>query len=77
MKQLLPIVDGFEQARTQVKADTEGEQKINNSYQVSCQEQCVTQCMRVQARCGCFHAARCTYVGPVDQFHDRLPIKTA
>lgn len=33
MKQLLPIIDGFEQARTQVKAETEGEQKINNSYQ--------------------------------------------
>ncbi|GBG00499.1 nucleotide release factor, partial [Raphidocelis subcapitata] len=30
---LLPLVDAFELARTQVKAETEGEQKINNSYQ--------------------------------------------
>lgn len=30
---LLPVVDNFELARTQVKAETEGEQKINNSYQ--------------------------------------------
>lgn len=34
---LLPLVDNFELARTQVKAETEAEQKINNSYQVSCQ----------------------------------------
>ena len=32
---LLPVVDNFELARTQVKAETEAEQKINNSYQVS------------------------------------------
>jgi hypothetical protein len=31
---LLPLVDNFELARTQVKPETEGEQKINNSYQV-------------------------------------------
>lgn len=31
---LLPLVDNFELARTQVKAETEGEQQINNSYQV-------------------------------------------
>jgi molecular chaperone GrpE len=31
---LLPVVDNFELARTQVKAETEAEQKINNSYQV-------------------------------------------
>mmetsp|Transcript_30960 Transcript_30960/g.68580 ORF Transcript_30960/g.68580 Transcript_30960/m.68580 type:complete len:277 (-) Transcript_30960:699-1529(-) len=30
---LLPVVDNFELARTQVKAETEGELKINNSYQ--------------------------------------------
>lgn len=30
---LLPLVDNFELARAQVKAETEGEQKINNSYQ--------------------------------------------
>jgi len=30
---LLPLVDNFELARTQVKAETEAEQKINNSYQ--------------------------------------------
>ncbi|EFJ47186.1 hypothetical protein VOLCADRAFT_109146 [Volvox carteri f. nagariensis] len=33
IKELLPIVDNFELARTQVKAETEGEAKINNSYQ--------------------------------------------
>ncbi|GFR50453.1 hypothetical protein Agub_g12674 [Astrephomene gubernaculifera] len=33
VKELLPLVDNFELARTQVKAETEGEQKINNSYQ--------------------------------------------
>ncbi|GAX81060.1 hypothetical protein CEUSTIGMA_g8495.t1 [Chlamydomonas eustigma] len=30
---LLPVVDNFELARTQVKAESEAEQKINNSYQ--------------------------------------------
>ena len=30
---LLPVVDNFELARTQVKAETDGEHKINNSYQ--------------------------------------------
>ncbi|WIA28775.1 hypothetical protein OEZ86_011307 [Tetradesmus obliquus] len=30
---LLPCLDNFELARTQVKPETEGEQKINNSYQ--------------------------------------------
>lgn len=30
---LLPLLDNFELARTQVKAETEGEIKINNSYQ--------------------------------------------
>lgn len=33
VKDLLPLVDNFELARTQVKAETEAEQKINNSYQ--------------------------------------------
>ncbi|GLC67154.1 G1/S-specific cyclin-E1 [Pleodorina starrii] len=33
IKELLPIVDNFELARTQVKTETEGEAKINNSYQ--------------------------------------------
>lgn len=32
---LLPVVDNFELARTQVKAETEAELKIQNSYQVS------------------------------------------
>lgn len=36
---LLPLVDNFELARTQVKAETEAEQKINNSYQVSLGEE--------------------------------------
>jgi len=31
--QLLPLVDNFELARTQVKAETEAELKINNAYQ--------------------------------------------
>ncbi|KAG1658037.1 hypothetical protein FOA52_014349 [Chlamydomonas sp. UWO 241] len=31
--QLLPVVDNFEMARTQVKCETEGEEKINTSYQ--------------------------------------------
>jgi molecular chaperone GrpE len=35
---LLPVVDNFELARTQVKAETEAEQKINNSYQVQSRE---------------------------------------
>lgn len=30
---LLPVVDNFELARTQVKAETEGEEKIHTSYQ--------------------------------------------
>ena len=33
MLSLLPLVDNFELARTQVKAETDGEAKINNSYQ--------------------------------------------
>ncbi|KAL6765465.1 GrpE nucleotide release factor [Haematococcus lacustris] len=33
VQSLLPLVDNFELARTQVKAETESEQKINNSYQ--------------------------------------------
>lgn len=54
---LLPLVDNFELARTQVKAETEAEQKINNSYQVRkwigmclhatsgpCGQQCCMQC---------------------------------
>jgi hypothetical protein len=32
---LLPVLDNFELARTQVKGETEGEQKIINSYQVT------------------------------------------
>lgn len=35
---LIPLVDNFELARTQVKAETEAEQKINNSYQVGRQD---------------------------------------
>jgi len=31
--QLLPLIDNFELARTQVKVETEGEQRINSSYQ--------------------------------------------
>lgn len=34
VKELLPLIDNFELARTNVKAETEQELKINNSYQV-------------------------------------------
>jgi len=34
--ELLPLVDNFELARTQVKVESEGENKINSSYQVCC-----------------------------------------
>lgn len=30
---LLPILDNFERAKAQIKVETEGEEKINNSYQ--------------------------------------------
>jgi len=33
IERLLPIVDSFELAKTQIKIETEGEEKINNSYQ--------------------------------------------
>lgn len=33
IQQLLPLIDNFEAARTQVKAETDAEIKINNSYQ--------------------------------------------
>lgn len=33
VKDLLPLIDNFELARTNVKAESEAEQKINNSYQ--------------------------------------------
>jgi len=32
--ELLPLIDNFELARTQVKVESEGENKINSSYQV-------------------------------------------
>lgn len=33
VESLLPILDNFERAKAQIKVETEGEEKINNSYQ--------------------------------------------
>ncbi|KAL6634725.1 hypothetical protein ACP70R_027396 [Stipagrostis hirtigluma subsp. patula] len=33
IESLLPVLDNFERAKTQIKVETEGEDKINNSYQ--------------------------------------------
>lgn len=33
VESLLPVLDNFERANTQIKVETEGEGKINNSYQ--------------------------------------------
>lgn len=33
VERLLQVLDNFERAKTQIKVDTEGEEKINNSYQ--------------------------------------------
>uniref|UniRef100_A0A7N0RHP4 GrpE protein homolog n=1 Tax=Kalanchoe fedtschenkoi TaxID=63787 RepID=A0A7N0RHP4_KALFE len=33
IERLLPVLDNFERAKSQLKVDTEGEEKINNSYQ--------------------------------------------
>ncbi|XP_051138867.1 uncharacterized protein LOC127256748 [Andrographis paniculata] len=33
VESLLPVLDNFERARTQIKVETEGEEKVNNSYQ--------------------------------------------
>lgn len=33
IESLLPVLDNFERAKSQIKVDTEGEEKINNSYQ--------------------------------------------
>ncbi|XP_010942073.1 uncharacterized protein [Elaeis guineensis] len=33
IESLLPVLDNFERAKTQIKVETEGEEKINNSYQ--------------------------------------------
>ncbi len=33
IESLLPMVDNFERAKTSIKTETEGEQKIDNSYQ--------------------------------------------
>lgn len=30
---LLPVLDNFERAKAQIKVETEGEEKVNNSYQ--------------------------------------------
>ncbi|CAL4968288.1 unnamed protein product [Urochloa decumbens] len=33
IENFLPVLDNFERAKTQIKVETEGEEKINNSYQ--------------------------------------------
>ncbi|XP_072973917.1 uncharacterized protein [Typha angustifolia] len=33
IESLLPVLDNFERAKTQIKVETEGEEKVNNSYQ--------------------------------------------
>ncbi|GMJ11293.1 embryo defective 1241, Chloroplast GrpE 1 [Hibiscus trionum] len=33
LENLLPVLDNFERAKAQIKVETEGEEKINNSYQ--------------------------------------------
>lgn len=33
VENLLPVLDNFERAKSQIKVETEGEEKINNSYQ--------------------------------------------
>lgn len=33
VESLLPVLDNFDRAKTQIKVETEGEEKINNSYQ--------------------------------------------
>ncbi|WOK92131.1 hypothetical protein Cni_G00822 [Canna indica] len=33
IESLLPVLDNFERAKSQIKVETEGEEKINNSYQ--------------------------------------------
>lgn len=33
VESLLPVLDSFERAKAQIKLETEGEEKINNSYQ--------------------------------------------
>ncbi|XWS42754.1 hypothetical protein CRYUN_Cryun16bG0041400 [Craigia yunnanensis] len=33
LENLLPVLDNFERAKAQIKGETEGEEKINNSYQ--------------------------------------------
>lgn len=33
LESLLPVLDNFERAKTQIKVETEGEEKMNNSYQ--------------------------------------------
>lgn len=33
LESLLPVLDNFERAKSQIKVETEGEEKINNSYQ--------------------------------------------
>jgi molecular chaperone GrpE len=33
VESLLPVLDNFERAKSQIKVETEGEEKVNNSYQ--------------------------------------------
>ncbi|XP_010245791.1 PREDICTED: uncharacterized protein LOC104589240 isoform X1 [Nelumbo nucifera] len=38
VESLLPVLDNFERAKSQIKVETEGEEKINNSYQSICKQ---------------------------------------
>ncbi|EOY10409.1 Co-chaperone GrpE family protein [Theobroma cacao] len=38
LENLLPVLDNFERAKAQIKVETEGEEKINNSYQSICKQ---------------------------------------
>ncbi|XP_042056667.1 protein GrpE-like isoform X2 [Salvia splendens] len=38
LENLLPVLDNFERAKAQIKVETEGEEKITNSYQSICKQ---------------------------------------
>ncbi|KAK2638404.1 hypothetical protein Ddye_026199 [Dipteronia dyeriana] len=38
VERLLQVLDNFERAKTQIKVETEGEEKVNNSYQSICKQ---------------------------------------
>jgi len=62
--ELLPLVDNFELARTQVKVESEGENKINSSYQVRACE-CVCKCVCLcHPLCLCHCLCNCLLLRP-------------